>query len=70
MRLEISLKVYEFHLSKGTTTHMKYNFSEMRNIYSLEVKVGYHIIHQVTHLKYISWIRSTNDGETERDINH
>lgn len=57
--------MYEFHLSKGTTTHMKYNFSEMMNIYSLEVKVGYHIIHQVTYLKYFGFVVQMTEKQKE-----
>jgi len=48
---------------------MECNFSKRRNIFSLEGKVGDHIIPQVTWFKYLGSIIQ-NDGEIEGDVNH
>jgi len=48
---------------------MECNFSKGRNSFSLEVKVGDHIIPKVTLFKYLGSIVH-NDGEIEEGVNH
>jgi len=48
---------------------MKCNFGKRRSGSTLEVKVGDHIIPQVTRFNYIGSIVQ-NDGEIEADVNH
>src|SRR3954464_4841709 len=46
-----ALEAYGFRLSKKV--YMECNFSKRRSMSSLEMKVGDHIISQVTHLKIL-----------------
>jgi len=48
---------------------MECNFSKRRSVSSVEVKVGDHIISQVTRFKYLGSIVQ-NDREIEGDLNH
>jgi len=48
---------------------MECNFSQRRSRSTLEVKVGDHIIPQVTRFKYLGSIVQ-NDGEIEADVSH
>jgi hypothetical protein len=50
-------------------TFLECNFSKRRNMSTLEVKVGDHIIPQVTRFKYLGFIVQ-NDGEIEADVSH
>lgn len=48
---------------------MKYKFNKRRSVSNLEVKVGDHVIHQVTRFIYLGSVIQ-NDGEIEGDVNH
>jgi len=48
---------------------MECNFSTRRSRFTLEVKVGDHIIPQVTRFKYLGSIIQ-NDGEIEAGVSH
>jgi len=48
---------------------MECNFSKMRSMSTLEVKVGDHIISQVTRFKYLGSIVQ-NDRKIEADVSH
>jgi len=64
-----ALEAYGFRLSKSKTKYMECNFSKRRSGSTLEVKVGYHIIPQVTQFKYI-WSIVQNDEKIEANVNH
>ena len=64
-----TLETYGFRLSSIKTEYMECNFNKRRSRSSLEVKVGDHIIPQVTRFKYHGSIVQ-NDGEIEADVNH
>jgi len=64
-----ALEAYGFHLSRSKTEYMECNISRRRSRSTLEVKVGDHIIHQVTRFKYLGSIVQ-NDGEIEADVSH
>jgi len=64
-----ALEAYGFRLSRSKTEYMECNFSKRRSESTLEVKVGGHIIPQVTRFKYLGSIVQ-NDGEIEADVNH
>jgi len=64
-----ALEAYGFRLSRSKTEYMECNFSKRRSGSTLEVKVGDHIIPQVTRFKYLGSIVQ-NDGEIEADVNH
>ena len=64
-----ALEAYGFRLSRSKTEYMEFNFSGRRSRSTLEVKVGDHIIHQVTRFKYLRSIVQ-NDGEIEADVSH
>jgi len=55
-------------MSRSKTDYMECKFSNRRSVSSVEVKVGDHIIPQVTHFKYLGSIVQ-NDGEIG-DVNH
>lgn len=48
---------------------MECNFNKRRNISNIEVKVGDHIISQITRFKYLVSVIQ-NNGEIEGDVNH
>lgn len=48
---------------------MEFNSNEKRRVSNHEMKVGHHIISQVTQLKYLGPVIQ-NDGELEEDVNH
>jgi len=51
-----ALEAYGFRLSRSKTEYMECNFSRRRSRSTLEVKVGDHIIPQVTRFKYLGSI--------------
>ena len=63
-----SLEAYGFRLSRSKTKYMECNFSKRRSRSTFELKVGDHIIPQVTRFKYI-WSIVQNEGEIEADVN-
>jgi hypothetical protein len=63
-----ALEAYGFRLSRSKTEYMECNFSGRRSR-STEVKVGDHIIPQVTRFKYLGSIVQ-NDGEREANVSH
>jgi len=64
-----ALEAYGFRLSRSKTEYMECNFSRRRSRSTLEVKVGDHIIPQVTRFKYLGSLVQ-NDGEIEADVSH
>jgi hypothetical protein len=64
-----ALEAYGFRLSRSKKEYMECNFSGRRSRSTLEVKVGDHIIPQVTQFKYLESIVQ-NDGEIEADVSH
>ena len=64
-----ALEAYGFRLSRSKTEYMECKFSNRRGNSTLEVKVGDHIIPQVTRFKYLGSVVQ-NDGEIEADVNH
>jgi len=64
-----ALEAYGFRLSRSKTEYMECNFSKKRSMSTLEVKVGDHIIPQVTRFEYLGSILQ-NDGEIEADVSH
>jgi len=64
-----ALEVYGFRLSRSKREYMECNFSKRRSMSTLEVKVGDHIIPQVTRFKYLRSIVQ-NDGGIEADVSH
>jgi len=64
-----ALEVYDFCLSRNKTEYMECNFKKMHSSSTLEVKVGDHIIPQVTRFKYFGSIVQ-NDIEIEAGVNH
>lgn len=48
---------------------MRCKFNKKRSVSNLEVKVGDHIIPQVTQFKYLGFVIQ-NDGEIEGDVNN
>jgi len=67
--LEKVFEAYDFRLSKSKTEYIECNFSKRRSSSTLGVKVGDHIIPQVTRFKYLGSIVQ-NDREIEADVNH
>jgi len=63
------LKVYGFRPSRSKVEYTECNFSKRRSGSTLKMKVGDHIIPQVTRFKYLGSIVQ-NDGEIEVDVNH
>lgn len=61
-------KVYDFRLSR-VTQYLKCKFSKRKSVSNLVVKVGDHILSEVTQLKYLRSIVQ-NNGEIEGGINH
>jgi len=64
-----ALEAYGFHLSRSKTEYMECNFRKRRSRSTLEVKVGEHIIPQITRFKYLESIVQ-NDGEIEAYVSH
>jgi len=64
-----ALEAYGFRLSRSKTDYMECKFSKRRSMSTLEVKVGDHIIPQVTRFKYLGSIVQ-NDREIEADVSH
>jgi len=64
-----ALEAYGFRLSRSKTEYIECNFSGRRSRSTLEVKVGDHIIPQVTRFKYLGSLVQ-NDGEIEADVSH
>jgi len=67
--MEASLRSVCFRLSRSKTEYMECNFSGRRSRSTLEVKVGDHIIPQVTRFKYLGSLVQ-NDGEIEAYVSH
>jgi len=57
-----ALEAHIFRLSRSKTEYIECNFSKRRSSPTLEVKVGDHIIPQVTRFKYLGSIVQ-NNGE-------
>lgn len=51
-----ALETYGFRLVRSKTEFMECNFSQRRSVPSIEVKVGDHILPQVTQFKYVGSI--------------
>jgi len=64
-----ALEAYGFRLSRSKMGYMECNFSGRRSRSTLEVKVGDHIIPQVTQFKYLGSLVQ-NDGEIEADVSN
>jgi len=62
-----ALELYGFRLSRCKTEYMECNFSGKRSRSTLEVKVGDHIISQVTRFKYLGSLVQ-NDGEEPQEF--
>ncbi|KAL5172393.1 hypothetical protein HKD37_16G045160 [Glycine soja] len=58
-----------FRLSRSKSEYMECKFNKRRRVSNLEVKIGDHIIPQVTQFKYLGSVIQ-DDGEIEGDVNH
>lgn len=63
-----ALEMHGFHLSISKTGDMECKFNKRRRVSNLEVKVGDHIILQVTQFKYFGFIIQ-NDRGIKLDVN-
>jgi len=59
-----ALETYGFRLSRSKTKYMECNFIKRQSVSSVAVKVGDHIISQITQFKCLGSIVQ-NDGEIE-----
>ncbi|KAL5161290.1 LINE-1 retrotransposable element ORF2 protein [Glycine soja] len=64
-----ALETHGFRLSRSKSEYMKCKFNKRRRVSNSEVKIGDHIIPQVTRFKYLGSIIQ-DDGEIEGDGNH
>jgi len=64
-----ALEAYGVRLSRSKTEYMECNFSKRQSSPTWEVKVGDHIIPQVTWFKYLGSIVQ-NNREIKADVNH
>ncbi|KAH1215748.1 Retrovirus-related Pol polyprotein from type-1 retrotransposable element R2 [Glycine max] len=64
-----ALETHGFHLSRSKSEYMECKFNKSRRVSNSEVKIGDHIIPQVTRFKYLGSVIQ-DDGEIEGDVNH
>ncbi|KAL5133996.1 LINE-1 retrotransposable element ORF2 protein [Glycine soja] len=64
-----ALETHGFRLSRSKSEYMECKFNKRRRISNSEVKIGDHIIPQVTQFKYLGSVIQ-DDGEIEGDVNH
>ncbi|KAL5124988.1 hypothetical protein HKD37_02G005287 [Glycine soja] len=64
-----ALETHGFRLSRSKSEYMECKFNKRRRISNSEVKIGDHIIPQVTRFKYLGSVIQ-DDGEIEGDVNH
>ncbi|RZB81212.1 LINE-1 retrotransposable element ORF2 protein isoform B [Glycine soja] len=64
-----ALETHGFRLSRSKSEYMKCKFNKRRRVSNSEVKIGDHIIPQVTRFKYLGSVIQ-DDGEIEGDVNH
>ncbi|KAL5195329.1 putative serine/threonine-protein kinase [Glycine soja] len=64
-----ALETHGFRLSRSKSEYMKCKFNKRRRVSNSEVKIGDHIIPQVTRFKYLGFVIQY-DGEIEGDVNH
>ncbi|KAL5193570.1 hypothetical protein HKD37_20G055768 [Glycine soja] len=64
-----ALETYGFRLSRSKSEYMECKFNKRRRVFNSEVKIGDHIIPQVTRFKYLGSVIQ-DDGEIEGDVNH
>ncbi|KAH1216587.1 hypothetical protein HKD37_13G036043 [Glycine soja] len=63
-----ALETHGFRLSRSKSEYMKCKFNKRRRVSNSEVKIGDHIIPQVTRFKYLGSVIQ-DDGEIEGDVN-
>ncbi|KAL5179591.1 hypothetical protein HKD37_01G000874 [Glycine soja] len=64
-----ALETHSFRLSRSKSEYMECKFNKSRRVSNSEVKIGDHIIPQVTRFKYLGSVIQ-DDGEIEGDVNH
>ncbi|RZB42710.1 26S proteasome regulatory subunit 6A-like [Glycine soja] len=64
-----ALETHDFRLSRSKSEYMECKFNKRRRVSNSEVKIGDHIIPQVTRFKYLGSVIQ-DDGEIEGDVNH
>ncbi|KAH1266916.1 UPF0183 protein [Glycine max] len=64
-----ALETHGFRLSRSKSEYMECKFNKSRRVSNSEVKIGDHIIPQVTRFKYLGSVIQ-DDGEIEGDVNH
>ncbi|RZC04600.1 Sugar transporter ERD6-like 16 [Glycine soja] len=64
-----ALEIHGFRLSRSKSEYMECKFNKRRRVSNSEVKIGDHIISQVTRFKYLGSVIQ-DDGEIEGDVNH
>ncbi|KAL5153310.1 Craniofacial development protein 2 [Glycine soja] len=64
-----ALETHGFRLSRSKSEYMECKFNKRRRFSNSEVKIGDHIIPQVTRFKYLGSVIQ-DDGEIEGDVNH
>ncbi|KAH1202974.1 LINE-1 retrotransposable element ORF2 protein [Glycine max] len=64
-----TLETHGFRLSRSKSEYMECKFNKRRRVSNSEVKIGDHIIPQVTRFKYLGSVIQ-DDGEIEGDVNH
>ncbi|KAL5143855.1 SPX domain-containing membrane protein [Glycine soja] len=64
-----ALETHGFRLSRNKSEYMECKFNKRRRVSNSEVKIGDHIIPQVTRFKYLGSVIQ-DDGEIEGDVNH
>ncbi|KAL5192364.1 Germin-like protein subfamily 3 member 4 [Glycine soja] len=64
-----ALETHGFRLSRSKSKYMECKFNKRRRVSNSEVKIGDHIIPQVTRFKYLGSVIQ-DDGEIEGDVNH
>ncbi|RZC05226.1 Protein RER1B isoform E [Glycine soja] len=64
-----ALETHGFRLSRSKSEYMECKFNKRMRVSNSEVKIGDHIIPQVTRFKYLGSVIQ-DDGEIEGDVNH
>ncbi|RZB60825.1 Alcohol dehydrogenase-like 6 [Glycine soja] len=64
-----ALETHGFRLSRSKSEYMECKFNKRRRVSNSEVKIGDHIIPQVTRFKYLGSVIQ-DDGEIDGDVNH
>ncbi|KAL5147286.1 LINE-1 retrotransposable element ORF2 protein [Glycine soja] len=64
-----ALETHGFRLCRSKSEYMECKFNKRRRVSNSEVKIGDHIIPQVTRFKYLGSVIQ-DDGEIEGDVNH